>query len=510
MKASSKLVRKNTSSRLGMVAVMSGFVLSGFCKSAVAQETLPALPAAQPAQPLIPGTPIGEAAPPAALPGIQSETIPTAPEGLQLPADSNGTTAPTAGLIPPPMNQESSEPTQPSLLPETGSSGTTPTTEDEPAKPSGGSLSDSASVESMTPPIMSTTKRFQFSADIRGIYDDNIFFSPTNPQSDYIFVASPKLSLNLGDYVAKDESYLTMNYNPEAILFTERSGENSLDHNLKTQIQYAIAKLAVGVEGGYQRLSGATPDLGERVERDVSNVKLGLKYGFGARVEVENNVLYSATNYTPTQFADFSEFVNETLARYQLTARTNAAVGVAFGRLEVDGFGDQTFERALVQILHDTSEHLTLKLKGGYEFRHTPAGDQGTPILAMGGEYKFTENTSLGLDLYREVLASGGSPGENMTRTGISARLRHRINERFVGELTAGYEQAEYAAASAQAKDGKGDRKDDYFYFRPSLTYELREDRRLQLYYMHRSNESAQDDFSFEGNQIGISAGMDF
>ncbi len=361
------------------------------------------------------------------------------------------------------------------------------------------------------PPIMSSRRRFQFSADVSAIYDDNIFFSSTNPTSDFIFVASPKLSLGLGDFRAREETYCILNYNPEAIFFTDNHDETSLDHNAKVEIQYAIARLAVGLEAEYHHLSGATPDLGDRVNRDEAKARLRLAYGWGASWEAETNVLWTGVNYEPGALSDFSEYVNETFLRYQLTARTKAALGVAIGRLEVDGYGDQSFERALLQVISDVGSKLTLKFKGGVEFRQTEYADYSSPVFSLGLDYRLRETTTLGLNAYREVQASGGSPGENVIRTGLVARLRQRLGQRFVAGLDVGYEQLGYRQAGKPKENAKPTgRNDDYFYIRPSLTYELREDRRLELYYLHRENDSSESDASFAGNQAGLSFGMDF
>ncbi len=386
------------------------------------------------------------------------------------------------------------------------------------SRPAGSALDQPVNIDgqaspSSTPPIMGEKKRFQFSADFRALYDDNINYSNTNPLSDFVLVASPRFAMNFGDFVAKDESYAMLSYNPEAIYFTEGTAETALDQNLKTQLQYAIGKVAVNLDGGYQRLSGATPDLGERAERDLVSLKTAILYGFGARLEAETSFLYSTADYDLAQFADYSEYVNELLFRYQLTARTKVAVGAGIGRLEIDTFGSQDFQRALVEALYEASDRLSVKFKGGLEVRHLEVENITTPILAISGEYKFTDQTSVGLNLYRDVLASGGSPGQIYTRTGISASLRHRFGEKWIGEFAVGYENAEYKTSrrsAAAAGQATGSRSDNSFYIRPSLTYQMREDRRLQVYYMHRTNESGQEGFDFEGNQIGVSAGIDF
>lgn len=369
-------------------------------------------------------------------------------------------------------------------------------------------VTESQSVETATP-LISSGKKIVISLDAQAVYDDNIYFSSRNAVSDYVFVASPKLTLRLGDHQVKEETYGILNYNPEAIFFVDGTADDTLDHNVKLETQYAIAKLSIGLDARYQRLSGATPDLGDRVDRDQMSARLRLSYGWGPQLEAETNFIWNSTNYSPANLADFNEYLNETFIRYQITARTKVALGFGVGRLEVDGYGSQDFERALAQVFTDIATKLTLKLKGGVEFRQTPTGDDTTPIFALGLEYRPREGTTLSLEGYREVLASGGLPGENLTRTGVAARLKQRVGNRFIAGLDAGFDHLAYSAAGSS--NGKSSSRDDsYFYVRPSLTYELREGRRLELYYMHRDNDSSVGDYSFDGNQAGLQIGWDF
>lgn len=380
---------------------------------------------------------------------------------------------------------------------------------DKPDEPSTPLLGNESAPPPPVPPMLTGGKRIQVSLDVGAKYDDNIFFSARDTRSDFVFVASPKLTLQTGDFRAREETFGVLNYNPEAIFFTKGTADNTLDHHVKAEVQYALARLAIGVEGKFDHLSEPNADLGNRVERNETKAKLRVSYGWGPKLEAETNFLYSGTNYDPSELADFSEFVNETLIRYQITARTKAALGFGIGRLDVDGYGEQTFERALVQVLTDVGSKLTLKAKGGVEFRQMEMGDETTPIFSLAMDYRIREGTTLALEAYREVTASGGQPGENVTRTGIAAKVRQKIGEKFTGGLDIGYEQLGYASASRESVADSA-RDDDYFFLRPSLTYELKEGRRLELYYMHRQNDSSQADFSFTGNQIGVSAGVDF
>jgi hypothetical protein len=270
----------------------------------------------------------------------------------------------------------------------------------------------------------------------------------------------------------------------------------------------------VGLEASYQRLSGATPDLGNRVDRDQSGAKLRFTYGWGPKLEAETAFLYTGTNYSPAQLSDFSEFVNETLVRYQVSARTKVGLGAAFGRLNVDGYGHQDFQRALVQVISEVGPKVSLRAKGGMEFRQMNTGNANTPIFSLAMDYKIREGTTFTLEAYRDVAASGGQPGDNITRTGVAAKVRQKVSTKFTAGLDAGYEKLAYSEGSrgnnSTTSAQSSGRDDSYFFLRPSVQYELKQGRRFEIYYLHRENDSSNSNTSFEGDQLGVSAGIDF
>ena len=66
---------------------------------------------------------------------------------------------------------------------------------------------------------------------VRGsmVYDDNIYIS-TNKQSDVIWTVAPDVTLGLGDYREQAGNFLSLDYTPNVILFTDQSRNDAIDH----------------------------------------------------------------------------------------------------------------------------------------------------------------------------------------------------------------------------------------------------------------------------------------
>ena len=281
-----------------------------------------------------------------------------------------------------------------------------------------------------------------------------------------------------------------------------------MDHTVRADVQKRLGNLAVGVEGKYQKLSGATPELSDRVDRDEAGAKLRLRYDISSRTGVETALGYNTVNYRESTLADYDEWVSETYVGYALSGRTRVSAGGAVGRLSVDGREPQEFQRAMGKVTVDATGKLSLDAKAGIEFRSTGAGETTTPVFNVSAEYRPSGRTSMVASVYREVTASGSVENENLTRTGGSLKLAQKIGSRVTAAVEAGYEEMTYATTeSGTVSSG---RQDEYFFIRPSLRYEFQQGRRAEIYYSYREDDSTLSNFDFAANQTGISLGFDF
>ncbi|HWB04969.1 MAG TPA: outer membrane beta-barrel protein [Verrucomicrobiales bacterium] len=361
----------------------------------------------------------------------------------------------------------------------------------------------------MPPPVLAAPRRWTFFVEGRAIYDDNIFLSANGQEkSSMVMLLTPSLTFRTGDTMTKRGSYAIVGYTPSASFFIDESDENSLDHTARFELQKSLGKLAVAVDGKYQRLSGATAELSDRVDRDEAGARARAHYDVSLRTGIETSVAYNTVRYLDSGLDDYDEWVSETFIGYEFSGHTRMGAGGAVGRLNVDGQNSQSYQRALVRVTTDPTGKITLDAKAGVEFRHTDAGKQTTPVFNLAAEYRPTGRTSIGVSVYRDVSASGSIENENVTRTGATLRIMQKLSSRFTAGVEAGYERLEYTSTESGAVSSG--REDDYFFLRPSLRYDFSEGRRAEIYYSLRQDDSTISDFDFTANQTGLAVGFDF
>jgi hypothetical protein len=249
-------------------------------------------------------------------------------------------------------------------------------------------------------------------------------------------------------------------------------------------------------------------ELSDRVDRDEAAGKLRLRYDVSSRTSLEASGAYNTVKYREAAFADYDEWVAETFVGYALSGRTRLGAGGAIGSMDVAGRESQNFTRALAKVTTEATGKLTLDAKGGVEFRTTGAGHDTTPIFNVSAEYRPSGRTSASVSVYRDVTASGAVEDENLTRTGIAARVQQKVGSRLSAGLEAGYEKMKYA--TTEAGTVSSGREDEYFFVRPSLRYEFREGRRAEIYYSFREDDSTLSNFDFTANQAGLAIAFDF
>lgn len=358
-------------------------------------------------------------------------------------------------------------------------------------------------------PPVDTKKRWTLTVEARAIYDDNIFLSrPGKEEEDFVFLFTPTISYRRGDTATKRDSFLLASYTASASFFSDHSDENSVDHSLRFDAQKRLGKLALGVDGKYQRLSGATVELSDRVDRDEAGARLRLRYDLSGKTSVEASGAWNTVRYRESALEDYDEWVAETFVGYQFSGLTRVAVGGAVGSMDVEKRARQDFTRALVKVTTEPTGKVTLDAKAGMEWRDTAAGSQNTPVYNVSAEYRPTGRTAVSGSLYREVTASGSVEGENVTRTGASVKVQQKLGHSLTASVEAGYEELKYDATEAGAPGSR--REDEYFFIRPSLRYELREGRRFELYYSHREDNSSVNLYDFDADQIGLAFACDW
>lgn len=338
------------------------------------------------------------------------------------------------------------------------------------------------------------------------VYDDNLYLDSNNPISDVEFTITPRLTLGLGDVSQMDESYVALDYQPTAHIFLDNSDENAIDQNLLLHGLYRLGKLRTKATGRYLSLSGANREIGGRIEQDIIDAVVESAWEVTGKTAVGLRVGIRHDMYEAAQYADTTDRFIEGFAEYAITGKTTIGVGGRFGQILTDNADDQDYIQAFIQAQTRPAEKLTFTARAGVDRREFDGDMKVHPLLEASLNYKPREGTEIQIAPFATLNPSTLNPGESYVRTGATASVRQKIGSRFYAKVEAGYENGEYSSSEA----GAAERNDDYWYIKPSIGYQLKDNLSAEIYFRHSENASSNAEFDYVANQIGASLNFQY
>jgi len=362
----------------------------------------------------------------------------------------------------------------------------------------------------------------------RVTYDDNLFISNTDPQSDVSFTISPGIAAGWGDYAEQvrqlgefehhfeplsleledtPQSFFFAKYVANPSLFVDHSDQDAFDHDALIAGRWEATKLTLGLRFHFQTLSGADIDLGDRVKRRVYSGSITSSYKFSEKTSIELNVYNNTYDYDTG--ISWSEWILEDWLDYQLLPKTTIAIGSRFGTTDIQGGTTETFEQLVARVTYYASSKLALNLDGGVEWRQygDGGGDDVFTVFNFGATYAPFDGTTINLNAFRRNSASVSLVNENITATGANARVRQRFMHRYFFTVEGGYQNSDYRSIA----NGPGvARNDDTVYVRPSVAFDVTKYLSAECAYQFQHNDSTLKETTFSENLVTFQLNLQF
>ncbi len=200
-------------------------------------------------------------------------------------------------------------------------------------------------------------------------YDDNLFISHDNPESDFQFAITPMVAFGWGDVgtavhegapfpsrfddpidYGEERNLLLVSYALTAALFADHTDENSVNHDAFVRLSWHFHKLDVNFNSRFQTLSNADLEIGTRVDRTFLDNALQMTYNFSEKVLMEAKFLNYLRDYDVGVSA--IDWETEEFFDYAIRPKTRIGLGVGVGYLHYDSDNNENFQRALARVLY--------------------------------------------------------------------------------------------------------------------------------------------------------------
>lgn len=373
--------------------------------------------------------------------------------------------------------------------------------------------------------------------NVQGEYTDNLYNVDTDEISTFITTISPGLWFSLP---RKKDIPVTMapnNTSPGGLALQSKDYEGtdryqayalggmdfvfySEDDDLNT-----INGLGEGLFR-YNMRGGLSLQIVDRYTRDQDKYDAGSIIGvtedqFDSNIALATadwniteklRVKFEYSNFWLDYEEDFNSFQDRADNVFDLYGYFNYSVKTAFfleGKI-VDVQYDTATENDNSQtfifggIKWDTTEKISLSAKAGWQNKEFDtdenAADQRSDYdglaLDVQASYKFTEKTSLSLDLYRTNEETDSVLASDRTVLGATLGYKQKFNDKVSGSLAFNFEDAEYTQLVEQ------DRDDTYFSVQPAAQYLFREWLMGEVSYQFEKRDSTDDLFDYETNTV--------
>ncbi|HEX4086685.1 MAG TPA: outer membrane beta-barrel protein [Chthoniobacteraceae bacterium] len=343
-------------------------------------------------------------------------------------------------------------------------------------------------------------------ASVGSTYDDNIFISDTDRQSDLITLITGGGGLTLGDYTTKQGSYLTADYTGIGEIFARHTDQDAYEQNALLDGQALLGRLTI--KGGFQfeDLADENIDIGARVQSRIYTGNLDVRCDISDKTFLDLTAQLTDADYD--LYVDSNDERGGLSLNYRPDPVLTLGLGAMGGVLNVEDAGSQTYEQGLVSAAADLTGKFTLKASGGVEGRQYPdGGGHTTPVWELTADYQPFAAVDIHLTGYRRVMNSALYTGYDYAATGFDAGVEYTLSPCFGLLLNGGYENTDYLNITGGASLS---RSDDYYFVQPGVRYTASSYCTVDLNYMHRENASSQKSFSFTNNQVGLTVNFKF
>ena len=336
---------------------------------------------------------------------------------------------------------------------------------------------------------------------VSAAYDDNIFLSSTNPESDLVFRVAPIVAYTKGNENEGEGWFVKGGYRPTLVVYASNGSENRVDQQALLVAGWRGKVTQVTYSGSIEKLGDATAETGRPTDRLDFQNEIRVAWIPREKVTLEAAVGDSESDYSDPGYYDSGTTYGEVAARYAYSPKTEIGVVCQVGRVRVEDSPHQDTRQLTAQVSWAPREKFRLGINVGAEHRKIDGQSDVNPVLEGGVYWSPRMGTDLYLTGYMREEVSVFYAGQNYSVRGFTAGVSQRLNNEWTAKLEGGYEKNRYAQVSGSGTSG---RRDNIWFLRPALVCRLSDESDLSLYYRISDDDSNEEDFGYSQQMLGV------
>jgi len=355
-------------------------------------------------------------------------------------------------------------------------------------------------------------ERTHLSLSASATYNDNIFLTKNNKESDVIFSISPTLSFVSAERGTAVNTF-SITYTPSYRFYTDHSGRNTLDHSLSFDYGRNMPRTTIGFRTTYLKSTGSDRFVSGTIDRETLRSTLDISYILTGKTRLDASAYYSMSNFSSGALFDESSYGLRLALMYQVTGKITLGPYVDYSSSIINGGNsDHSSIGYGIRGTYKVSGKLSLVGSIGQSIRSFSGSGASSDLSfvswSLGANYQATGKTSLRASIYRSAKASYNFADSGYISTGLALSATHRASSRLSYYATLAYENDDYFEATNASTVGSLD--NDYYSATVGLRYKLENGLTLGAHATYRLNDSNISNNDFDNVSFGLSVGYVF
>ncbi len=328
-------------------------------------------------------------------------------------------------------------------------------------------------------------------------FNDNLFLTQNNAQSETLFRVSPGVLFSTGDGALNTT---TFSYNEQFQFYSDNTDLNDNLALVDLVSRYDDGKMKIDLDGSFHQANQATRDthaIASLVKRDLEHAAINDEVKWTDKSSVKLGFLFDKTDYKPAGYRDWQYLDVPVQYFYEVQPKLDLSLGFKYRQNNISGNGldsDEYFYN--VGVRGEITPKLTGEVQVGYIQFHPDAGkDDGAFGLKANFTLAVSPKTNLHFDANDQY--GYGAVGDAYSTLGFNGSFDTAINANFKLKGSAFWNNYDYLYST---------RNEDYYGGQIAGTYTFNEHAEVTASYTYSDNSSNLNGLSFTNSIFSLSA----
>ena len=295
---------------------------------------------------------------------------------------------------------------------------------------------------------------FKFGVRAGFTFDDNIFLTDGNEESDMIFKTDIIMSVKNRETA---ENSWVLTYIPTFKLYTNYSDLNGVDHNVNAGFSKTFAKSLVRLGADYASIFGSNRYVAGQVQKDALGADIYVSHELSGKTRADLTFDFSGEDFGDNStLVGRNRYTTRLSALYQLTGKTNIGPYLGYEYTSVKGGSDQKSASFGANVEYQAMAKTSLNGFIGIEnrdFTDSTMNDRPSLNYNLGASHLYSGKLSFDASLYRNTRPGYTSNSNSFTTTGAYLGARHRTTERVSLRTRINYAHDDYFGPTSDGLD---------------------------------------------------------